>query len=349
MDQIAKAAQALKNGDLVALPTETVYGLAGDASNDQAIQLIFATKNRPQTNPLIAHIHDIQQIESLCRISTPVRKLMDHFWPGPLTFVLPLLSDETNQDTKKRAKTTEDKKDIIHTSNPCPKLSRHMNAGLSSLAVRMPAHPVMRHVLKAFGGLIAAPSANPSNYISPTTANHVKTMFKDSPQPVMILDGGACDVGLESTILDARRDDYFTILRPGSITAKDLFACCATVIIDKDDQLQDQTEISQPHIAPGQLKQHYAPKKPLRINASRPKPHETWVIHGDAAYVDQYPCKKVIQLSKHADLDEISRHLFAVLHDLDQDQDTTHIAIMPILNHDIGCAINDRLQRAAHS
>jgi L-threonylcarbamoyladenylate synthase len=297
---VAEAAAVLQAGDIVAVPTETVYGLAADARNAAAVAKIYAAKGRPDFNPLIVHVPDMESAQSLAQFDDAALRLADQFWPGPLTLVVPLKA----------------------TAGIAPAVT----AGLPTIAIRCPAHPVMRSLLLASGLVVAAPSANRSGGISPTLARHVaESLGDDAP---LIIDAGACRAGLESTIV-ALRDNGWQILRPGPVTSEQIEKAVGCAPLSGGT---NQIE------APGQLASHYAPTKPVRLNADTAAPHE-WHIGFGAIAGDT-------TLSANGNLAEAAANLFAALHDADA-SDRTAIAIAPIAVDGIGAAINDRLQRAA--
>ncbi|CUJ04354.1 L-threonylcarbamoyladenylate synthase [Cognatishimia activa] len=295
-----RAAEIWREGGLVALPTETVYGLGADARNDLAVARIFEAKGRPKFNPLIVHVADVAQAQALVEWNDLADRLASAFWPGPLTLVLPL--------------------------KPEFGLSPLVTADLPTLAVRMPAHPVARDILQAFGGPIAAPSANPSGKISPTTADHVVAGLNGKIEAVV--DGGACEVGLESTIVGL--SDQPMLLRPGGLPHEALEAALG-------EALAIHTA-ADPLVAPGQMTSHYAPGAPVRLNASQKEQGEVMLGFGAVA------CD--LNLSEAGDLREAAANLFHHLHRLDAAQ-AKAIAVSPIPNQGLGVAINDRLKRAA--
>jgi len=296
---IARAAALLARGDLVAIPTETVYGLGGDARNDTAVARIFEAKARPQFNPLIVHLASIEQARRLVEWSDLADRLAQAFWPGPMTLVLLLKSDHG--------------------------LSPLVTAGLPTVAIRLPAHPVAQAVLKAFDGPIAAPSANPSGRISPTTADHVLSGLSD--RIAAVVDGGPCDVGLESTIVGLA--DYPTLLRPGGLPAEVIEAALGQPLAVHG--------ANDPLTAPGQLRSHYAPGASVRLNATDRAPNELILGFG------KVDCD--LNLSPAGDLVEAAANLFGHLHALDEKGQP--IAVSPIPETGLGRAINDRLRRAA--
>lgn len=300
---IGDAAQHLAAGRLVAFPTETVYGLGGDAGSDSAVAAIFAAKGRPTFNPLIVHAPGREALEEAVVFDERARRLADLFWPGPLTLVLP--------------------------RHPRSRVSLLTSAGLDSIAVRVPSHPVAQALLRAAGVLVAAPSANRSGRVSPTSAAHAAEGLAD--RVAMILDGGTCAVGVESTVLDLTGDRP-TLLRPGGATLESLENVIGA--IDIAGPIAPDTPRS-----PGQLSSHYAPALPVRLNASRPEEGEAYMGFGpvDGA---------TLNLSPTGDLSEAAANLFAMMRRLD-DSRYHAIAVAPIPNHGLGRAINDRLRRAA--
>ncbi len=296
----AKAAAILRDGGLVSFPTETVYGLGADARNDRAIARIYAAKGRPSFNPLIVHLADLAAAQVLCEFNEDATRLAAAFWPGALTLVLPLRA---------------------HMG-----VSKLVTAGLDTLAVRVPDHPAAQGLLKAFDGPIAAPSANPSGRISPTTAVHVAAGLGNKINA--LIDDGPCTVGLESTIVSCVEAP--ALLRAGGIPAEALEACLGRSLKRPDDP---DTPVS-----PGQLASHYAPKGTVRLNADRVEPGEVLLGFGavDAA----------LNLSPSGDLTEAAARLFDCLHQLDA-MGAAKIAVSPVPDHGLGRAINDRLRRAA--
>lgn len=302
-ETISAAAQILRGGGLVAFPTETVYGLGGDATNGKAVAAIFAAKGRPTFNPLIVHVADVAWMSDLAVTDTRFENLAAAFWPGPLTLVLP-------------------------RSAAC-KASELVSAGLASIAVRMPDHPVAQKLLRATDRPLAAPSANPSGRVSPTRAAHVAEGLGDKVN--MIIDGGACRVGLESTVVDLTTARA-TLLRPGVITAEEIEAVIGTVGTGADDPSAPKS--------PGQLASHYAPSVPVRLEAQAAQPGEALLGFGMGMGA-------TLNLSAKGDLLEAAANLFAMLRELDNAARFKAIAVAPIPHAGIGLAINDRLQRAA--
>ena len=310
---IAEAAGLIAAGQPVAIPTETVYGLAADATDSAAVARIYAAKGRPSFNPLIVHVLDLAAAQRIADFDADALVLAEAFWPGPLTLVLPLRPDAG--------------------------IASLVTAGLSTIAIRVPAHRAMRSVLEATGKPLAAPSANASGGISPTRATHVVASL--GGRIALVVDDGATEAGLESTIVLGRE-----VLRPGPITAEwidmlfpgesrgpELRKPSAATL---DSGLRRRTEI----IAPGQLASHYAPVKPLRLNATEAAPREYLIGFGAIPGTES--------LSPAADLTEAAANLFDALHRADASPRAS-IAVAPIPEDGIGAAINDRLRRAAHS
>ena len=297
---VAEAATVLRDGGIVAVPTETVYGLAADASNANAVAKIYAAKGRPDFNPLIVHVPDLEAAEAIAHFDDRAIALAERFWPGALTLVLPMKVDA--------------------------KIAPAVTAGLPTIALRCPSHPVMQALLLASGLVVAAPSANRSGGISPTTAAHVADSLGAAAP--LIIDAGACRAGLESTIVAVRADGW-QILRPGPITAVQIEAGLGVPPLDDNAGGIE---------APGQLASHYAPTKPVRLNADTAKSDE-WHIGFGAISGDE-------NLSARGNLAEAAVNLFAALHRADA-SDQMAIAVAPVVNDGIGVAINDRLLRAA--
>ena len=320
-ESIAAAADLLAEGGLVAFPTETVYGLGGDATREHTVARIFAAKGRPRFNPLIVHLAPGMPAEEIAIMDERAQRLAAKFWPGALTLVLA-------------------------RAPGCP-IALLASAGLDTVALRMPAHPVAQALLKKAQIPIAAPSANPSGRLSPTEARHVVDLLGEKVD--LILDGGKCPGGLESTVLDLSVPEA-RILRPGLVTAEEIAAVLgAPVAIAQAaaaptgrpgaGEIISDEEIK----SPGMLASHYAPKKPLRLNAESAAPGEAFLAFG------ANPPRSVLaslNLSPTGDLVEAAANLFAYLHRLDASQAHT-IAVMPIPEVGIGAAINDRLRRAA--
>ena len=300
---IAAAADILRRGGLVGFPTETVYGLGGDARNDHAVARIFAAKGRPQFNPLIVHVPDLETAQTFAVFNGPARTLAAAFWPGPLTMVLPLRHDAG--------------------------LSPLVTAGLDTVAIRVPAHPTARALLLAFGGPLAAPSANPSGRISPTRADHV--MAGLSGRIEAVLNDGPCAVGLESTIIGL--DGPPVLLRPGGLAHEAIEAVLGT-------PLTLGGSADKPN-APGQLASHYAPNAGVRLDVTTPKPDEIWVGFGPDCPA------AALSLSPTGDVVEAAANLFHILRLADELAGQGAIAFAPIPEIGLGRAINDRLRRAA--
>jgi L-threonylcarbamoyladenylate synthase len=313
---IARAAEILREGRLVAFPTETVYGLGGDARDDHAVAAIFDAKGRPQFNPLIVHVADLEAAERLVWLNKAARKLAQAFWPGPLTLVAQRRADSG--------------------------ISRLASAGLRTLAVRVPAHPLARALLAAFGGPLAAPSANASGQISPTAAEHV--MESLGGRIAAVLDGGPCAVGLESTIIGFG-GGHPVLLRPGGLTLDAIEAVLGEPVAANPAPPAQAEDAAPAVTAPGQLASHYAPNATLRLNADRPQPGEAWLGFG----IDPDGIAgAALNLSVEGDLAEAATNLFAHLRRLDLllgGRGTIAVARIP--KHGLGLAINDRLTRAA--
>ena len=306
-EAIAAAAEHLRAGRLVAFPTETVYGLGADATNATAVAAIFAAKGRPRFNPLIVHVLDVGHAGEHARLTTLARRLIDDFWPGPLTLVM-----------DKRA------------GSPLADL---VTGGLDTVAVRATDHPIARALLEATGRPLAAPSANRSGHVSPTQAAHVAADLGD--KVAMILDGGPTAHGLESTIIDAR-GDVPVLLRPGAVPVETIEAVLGRHVV------RAEIDAERPN-APGQLASHYAPAAKMRLGAREVRPGETLLAFGQPVPPTDGP---VINLSPTGDLTEAAANLFAALRALDAKGAQT-IAVMPIPDEGLGEAINDRLRRAA--
>lgn len=299
---IAAAAEVLHAGGLVAVPTETVYGLAARADKAEAVAAIYRAKGRPDFNPLIVHVLGIDEGLRLARFDDRATVLAQTFWPGPLTLVLPRRSDAA--------------------------LAEAVTAGLPTVALRSPAHPAMRAVLRATALPLAAPSANRSGGISPTSAGHVAASLGDKVD--LILDGGECIQGIESTILVLREHAGWQILRPGPISVAQISAVIGT----SADVLTSSGRIE----APGQLASHYSPGKPVRLGAEMAEADEFHIGFGSVA--------GNVNLSAGSDLAEAAAQLYAALH-LAADADYPRVAVASIPETGIGLAINDRLRRAA--
>jgi L-threonylcarbamoyladenylate synthase len=297
--QIAEAAAALKAGGLVILPTETVYGLAADAGNARAVAAVYEAKGRPSFNPLIAHVADLAAARRIARFDDRAERLVRRFWPGPLTLVLPVLDTAAVSD-----------------------LAR---AGLDTVAVRSPDHPLAQALLTAFGGPLVAPSANRSGRPSPTT--FADAMAETGAAATAGLDGGPCAVGLESTVVALL--DVPRLLRPGAVTRAEIEAEVGPLAEAEADAKR----------SPGRLARHYAPDLPLRLNATAPREGEVWLGFGPG-----FP--EPLNLSLTGDPAEAAANLFAYLRAADR-SGASGIAVAPIPEDGLGEAINDRLRRAA--
>ena len=297
---IAAAAELLRQGGLVALPTETVYGLAARADSSQAVAAIYRAKGRPDFNPLIVHVPDLAAAEEIAELDDRARDLSARFWPGPLTMVLPLRAGA--------------------------RIAPAVTAGLSTIALRSPAHPVMRAVLAVSGLPLAAPSANRSGGVSPTRAEHVAASLGERVD--LVVDGGACTAGIESTIV-ALRPQGWQVLRPGLVTEADLAEVLGPPVDAKADRGIE---------APGQLASHYSPGKPVRLGAAKAGPDEFMIGFGAIA--------GNATLSASGDLAEAAARLYECLL-AGQASTEPRIAVAPIPAEGIGTAINDRLKRAA--
>jgi L-threonylcarbamoyladenylate synthase len=306
---IAEAAEVIRAGGCVAVPTETVYGLAADASDSRAVAGIYAAKGRPSFNPLIVHVPDLAAAERIALFDAVARDLATRFWPGPLTLVLPVRGDAG--------------------------IASLVTAGLDTIAIRVPDHRAMQALLAATGKPLAAPSANASGSISPTRAAHVAASL--AGRIPLVIDDGPTPAGVESTIVQGNR-----ILRPGPLDKEDLFPCESRGP-ESEVQSFDRAGLllSQEHevTAPGQLASHYAPGKPLRLDATERGEGEWLIGFGDIAGDDT--------LSVRGDLIEAAANLFDALHRADAGP-AAAIAVAPIPADGIGIAINDRLRRAAH-
>lgn len=300
---LARAVELLHAGETVAFPTETVYGLGADATNGRAVASIFQAKGRPSFNPLIVHVPNQADAERLIEMPDNARKLAVAFWPGPLTLVAPI--------------------------RPKSGIADLVMAGLPTLAVRVPEHPLARRLLTATARPVAAPSANPSGQVSPTTAAHVLAGLEGRIGAV--LDDGPCSVGLESTIIGIDGEEA-VLLRPGGLPIEG-----AEKVLGRPLRLHDGSIIS----APGQLTSHYAPNASIRLDAVDARDGEIWLGFGAIGPRD-------VSLSSSGDLREAAATLFAWLRDLDANRGSSHtIAIAPVPDTDLGRAINDRLRRAA--
>ena len=299
---ISQAARLLAAGELVAFPTETVYGLGGDARSDRAVARIYEAKGRPSFNPLIVHLPDLVAVERIAHVGPKARLLAQGFWPGPLTLVLPLREGA--------------------------EISPLVTAGLATVAVRVPAHSLAQRLLSAFGGPLAAPSANPSGRVSPTRAEHVLEGL--AGRIAAVLDGGPCAVGLESTIVLA--DPEPVLLRPGGVSLEDLEELLGEPVGQRGDTGKPT--------APGQLASHYAPNATVRLNATEARPGEVLVGFGNVG--------GTVSLSATGDLVEAAARLFQTLREADRLAGPGgRMAFAPVPETGLGRAINDRLRRAA--
>lgn len=315
---IKEAAILLNAGGLVAMPTETVYGLAANAFDGQAVARIFEAKGRPSFNPLIVHVLGVREASGLVEMDERAMAVADRFWPGPLTLILPRRAD-------------------------C-EISELVGAGLPTLAVRVPRHKVTQDLIKAAGVPLAAPSANRSGSLSPTSPIHVADSLGENVD--LILAAGPSEVGLESTVLDLSGDKP-VILRPGAVTAEELSE------VLEEEVLVDNGESEKPK-SPGMALKHYAPDTPVRLNAIDVEDGEALLAFGSEKFmsirsggaVSDLPDEMRLNLSADGDLHEAAANLFAMLKELDQPACKT-IAVMAIPNTGLGVAINDRLKRAA--
>jgi L-threonylcarbamoyladenylate synthase len=305
--EIKAAARTLREGKLVAFPTETVYGLGADATNDQAVAAIYAAKGRPKFNPLITHVEDLTGALEFGVFNEDARRLAQAFWPGPLSLVVP-------------------------RTEGC-RVSMLASAGLSSIALRVPSHSIAQNLIRETGLPIVAPSANPSGGISPTLASHVRAGLGD--RVAMVLDGGPCTVGIESTIVKCMGGEP-VLLRPGAVKKSEIEELLQKRL------LLETMQAGRPD-APGQLEQHYAPKAKVILDVVWPRFDVGLLAFGPN--VPQHP-GPVLNLSKTGDLEEAAANLFRMMHELDGTGVQT-IAVMPIPHEGLGEAINDRLVRAA--
>jgi L-threonylcarbamoyladenylate synthase len=309
----ATAAGVLAEGGLVAFPTETVYGLGADAGNAAAIARLYEAKGRPAFNPLIAHVADLAAARRIALFDGQALRLAEAFWPGPLTLVLP-------------------------KALSCP-VAELATAGLDTVAIRVPAHKVARDIIKTFGGAVVAPSANLSGHVSPTTAEHV---YGDLAGRIdLIVDGGPVEVGVESTIVGCFSDPV--LLRPGALTRDEIERVLGHPLQSPPPDADG--DAAQP-LAPGMLASHYAPRTPVRLNASDVHVGEALLAFGPGKVARSECASVVMNLSTRGDLAEAAANLFGYLRTLDKRNADT-IAVMPIPEDGLGEAINDRLRRAA--
>jgi L-threonylcarbamoyladenylate synthase len=321
-DAISEACALLQAGEVIGLPTETVYGLAADASNGQAIAKIYALKDRPSFNPLIVHFADADAASRHVAFNDWADRLATAFWPGPLTMVLPRL--------------------------PGSNISELATAGLDTIAVRCPDHKVAHDVLAGCNLPIAAPSANPSGYLSPTAPQHVATAFAEKLP--LILAGGPAKIGLESTVIDLTRDQP-ALLRHGAIAIADMEAVLECPILDATQLSHGDAPRS-----PGQILRHYAPRLPVRLKAVDVDADEALLAFGPMTFMGikggghakDLPAARLRNLSEKGDLYEAAANLFSYMRAL-EDSGASRIAVMDIPAHGIGLAIRDRLEKAANA
>jgi len=304
---VEDAARLLRASELVAFPTETVYGLGGDATDGIAVARIFEAKGRPRFNPLIVHVANLATARTLAAFDARAERVAERFWPGPLSLVLPRTAR-------------------------CP-VSLLASAGLATIAVRLPAHPLALALLRAVGRPLAAPSANRSGRLSPTSPADV--MAELDGRIAAVLDGGRSQVGIESTVLDLSGTQP-TVLRPGAISRETLEEVLGPVSMAGAS--------SDAPRSPGMLESHYAPERPLRLDAREARPGEVLLALGPGAAPEGF--REVLWLSRSGDLTEAAANLFSSLRALDR-PDVTGIAVMPVPELGLGVAINDRLRRAA--
>jgi L-threonylcarbamoyladenylate synthase len=309
---IAEAARCLAAGGLVAFPTETVYGLGADATDGPAVARLYAAKGRPSFNPLIAHVADLAAARRLACFDAAAEQLAVAFWPGPLTLVLPKAAG-------------------------CP-VAELATAGLDSIAVRVPDHPVASEILRAFGRPVVAPSANRSGHVSPTTAEHVMVDLRGRVD--LIVDGGPTPVGVESSIVACLGEP--ALLRPGGLPRSDIERVLGSALADAPAG----TAEGEAPLAPGMLASHYAPKASLRLNAHEVRAGEALLAFGQALPPGTAQAVCVLNLSGAGDLIEAAASLFSHLRALDA-AGVAAVAVMPVPDVGLGEAINDRLARAA--
>lgn len=308
MNEINIAVTKLLNGEPVAFPTETVYGLGADCTKDQAVEKIFSLKGRPSFNPLIIHVLNLDTALKYGEFNRSALRLAQYFWPGPLTLVVPL--------------------------RPGTNISNRVTARLDTIAIRVPNHPIALELLHRYPNPIAAPSANKSGYVSPTKYEHVRSEFHDD---VFIIPGDQSCIGLESTIVDCSEEDI-VILRPGFITKTNIEKFLGLSVSEKSS-----TEAIK---APGQLKHHYSPSLPVRLNATTVFPDEALLTFGSC----ELKSDVILNLSPSGNLEEAATNLFDFLRALDKtNSNIAQIAVTSIPNIGVGVAINERLQRAAAS
>jgi L-threonylcarbamoyladenylate synthase len=309
----AAAARVLAEGGLVGFPTETVYGLGADATNPAAVAGIYQAKGRPSFNPLIAHVGDLAAARKIARFDALATRLAEAFWPGPLTLVLP--------KTERCA------------------VAELATAGLDTVAIRIPAHPVAREILRVFSGPVVAPSANISGHVSPTTAAHVQSDLAGRID--LIVDGGPVEVGVESTVVGCFETPM--LLRPGGLPREAIERVLGRALAGVPEAMAGEAAAP---LAPGMLASHYAPRTPVRLAAVRVEPGEALLAFGPTAPVGADLAIAVMNLSPRGDLAEAAANLFGYLRSLDT-KGAHGIAVMPVPEHGLGEAINDRLRRAA--
>lgn len=305
-EALSRAAAALRAGEVVAFPTETVYGLGADALNETAVARVFEAKGRPRFNPLIVHVARLEEATRLGRFNADARGLAGRFWPGPLTLVTPRAA-------------------------ACP-VSLLASAGLDSIAIRMPAHPLAKALIEAAGRPLVGPSANPSGRLSPTTADDVLESL--GGRIAFVLDGGPCPVGIESTVVSCLGERP-VLLRPGGLPRETIEKALGHPLA--------APEPSERPVSPGQLESHYAPHARLRLAATAALPDEAMLAFGASVPGHSGPMRN---LSETGDLVEAAANLFGMLRELDA-SGAGAIAVMPVPKHGLGEAINDRLARAA--
>ena len=322
---------SLQAGDIVALPSETVYGLAGNALLNSTVEKIYQLKGRPSTNPLIVHVCGLEQAEVLAEVNITARLLADHFWPGPLTIILP--------------------------KRPC--IPERISAGLPTVALRAPAHPLFRQVLQSLNFPLAAPSANLSNSTSPTCPQHILDSFgKNSPK---VLDGGTCEIGLESTVVSLVDEESIKILRQGPINKQELENVLGKQIANSGDRENRQNaqaiHLEKPSLSPGTGTIHYAPQTPLylydspeklRCKKSQLRENDLVILHFEHEKKEWKNTKlPVLTLSTGGKMEEIAQNLYATLHLADKEKKFGIHMAKVIQDHPLSGAINDRLIRAA--
>ena len=322
---------SLQAGEIVALPSETVYGLAGNALLDSTVEKIYQLKVRPSTNPLIVHVHGLEQAEGLAQTNHTARVLAEHFWPGPLTIIL--------------------------TKKPC--IPDRISAGLPTVALRAPAHPLFREVLQGLDFPLAAPSANLSNSTSPTCPQHILDSFGENVPKV--LEGGSCEIGLESTVLSVTDEENIQILRQGPISKEELEEVLGQQIANPGNLENKETKQSlhpaKPSLSPGTGAVHYAPKTPLYLydNPEKLLGKKSELTENDLVVVHNKEQKHnfgnsmfpILTLSEDGNIEEIAHNLYATLHLADKQKKQAIYLSKIVQNHPLSGAINDRLSRAA--